>query len=86
MKLDFIKSVFSEPDGSGSSSRIMIAILIAFILGVGISLSTLIFNKKITIEQFDNYLSTGANFILTTCGPLYGMNKAADAYKNRQGQ
>jgi hypothetical protein len=86
MKIDFIRSAFSEPDGNGSSSRILIAILIAFTLGVGIAFSTLVFSKRVTIDQFEGYMSSGANFIITTCGPLYGINKVSDAYKNRPGQ
>ena len=40
--MNFFKSVFSEPDGSGSTSRVMIGLLTAFILGVGISFRVLV--------------------------------------------
>jgi hypothetical protein len=81
--MNFFKSVFSEPDGSGSTSRVMIGLLTAFILGVGISFSVLVCNKHITVEQFEGFLSNSSTFLLTTCGPLYGINKAADVMKGR---
>ena len=80
--MNFLKSVFSESDGSGSTSRVMIGLLTSFILGVGISFATSVHYKVITLEQFNNFLQTGSTFLLTTCGPLYGINKAADAWKN----
>jgi hypothetical protein len=79
----WIKSVYSEPDGSGSSTRIHITMLIAFILGVGISFGVATHQKRITIEQFNNFLSAGSTFIVTTCGPLYAANKTADWLKNK---
>ena len=84
--MNFLKSVFSESDGSGSASRVMIGMIVSFILGIGIAFSTLVCSHKITIEQFNDFLNKGGSFILTTCGPLYGINKAADAYKNNKGQ
>jgi hypothetical protein len=48
--LTWLRSVYSEPDGSGSSTRIHITALIAFVLGVGISFAVLVHNKVITIE------------------------------------
>ena len=60
--------------------------LIAFILGVGISFGVATHQKRVTIEQFNNFLNAGATFIVTTCGPLYAANKAADYLKNKNGQ
>jgi hypothetical protein len=72
---DFIKSVFSEPDGSGSSVRVVMGLVVAFILGIGVTFGVLVWRKTITIEQFDNFLTTGGEFILTVSGPLYGANQ-----------
>ena len=77
------KSIWSEPDGSGSSTRIHMTMLIAFILGIGISFGVATHQKRVSIEQFNNFLSAGATFIVTTCGPLYGANKVADYLKNK---
>lgn len=82
---EWLKSIWSEPDGSGSSTRIHMTALIAFILGIGISFGILTHQKRISIEQFDNFLSAGATFIVTTCGPLYAANKTADWLKNKNG-
>lgn len=81
--LGWIKSIWSEPDGSGSSTRVHITALIAFILGVGISFGIATHKNKFTMDQFDSFLVTAGTFIVTTCGPLYGMNKANDWLKNK---
>lgn len=80
---NWIKSAYSEPDGSASSTRISIAVLLSFVLGLGLAFGVATFHKMITMDQFNSYLSTAGIFIMTTCGPLYGINKAADAYKNK---
>jgi hypothetical protein len=79
----WLKSIWSEPDGSGSSTRVHMTMLIAFILGIGISFGVATHQKRVTIEQFNNFLNAGATFIVTTCGPLYAANKAADYLKNK---
>jgi len=84
--LTWLKSIWSEPDGSGSSTRVHMTMLIAFILGVGISFGVATHQKRVSIEQFNNFLNAGATFIVTTCGPLYAANKAADFLKNKNGQ
>ena len=78
---EWLKSIWSEPNGNGSSTRIHVTALVCFILGIGISFGIATHKKRITIEEFDNFLSAGATFLVTTCGPLYGMNKAADWLK-----
>lgn len=79
----WVRSIWSEPNGNGSSTRIIITAIISFIIGVGISFAVATNKKMITIEQFNNFLSSGGAFILTTCGPLYTANKAADWLKNK---
>ena len=81
--MNFWKSVFSEPDGSGSSTRIIMAAFVAFIIGVGCSFGIATHYKKFSIEQFDDFLTTASTFIVTTCAPLYGVNKLADFGKNK---
>ena len=79
----WVKSIYSEPDGSGSSTRIHITAFIAFIIGIGISFGVATHHKKFTLEQFDSFLTTASTFIVTTCGPLYAVNKTADFLKKR---
>jgi hypothetical protein len=71
----WLKSVYSESDGQGSSTRVHMAALICFILGVGVSFAVSVHHKYVSIEQFDSFLSAGATFIVTCCGALYGINK-----------
>lgn len=73
----WLKSVYSESDGSGSSTRVHMTALIAFIIGVGVSFSVSVHHGHITLEQFDSFLSAGATFIVTCCGALYGINKVS---------
>lgn len=79
----FLKSVFSESDGSGSSSRVLIALIICFTIGVGTFLCVELHNRRVTPEQLNNFLSTGGTFVTTTTGPLYLINKGADVMNNR---
>jgi hypothetical protein len=81
--LTWVRSIWSEPDGSGSSTRVHLTMITAFILGVGISFGVATHQKKITIDQFNQFLNAGGTFLVTTCGPLYAANKAADWLKNK---
>jgi hypothetical protein len=84
--MNWIRSIWSEPDGTGSSTRVHMTALIAFIIGVGLSFGIATHQKKVSIEQFNNFLSAGSTFLVTTCGPLYGANKVADYLKNKNSQ
>ena len=79
----WLKTVYSEPNGNGSSTRIIVGFVVAFIIGLGTAFGVGTYQKKFSMEQFDNFLITGGNFILTVGGPLYGVNKAADWLKNK---
>jgi hypothetical protein len=78
----FIKSIFSEPDGNGSSSRVLISMIVSFIVGVGIGFATRI-HQPITMTDFVTFLGAAGMFITTTVAPLYLINKGSDAYKNK---
>jgi hypothetical protein len=81
----WLRSVYSESDGNGSSTRLHIAAIFAFTLGCGISFAWLVHKKTITIEEFDAFLVSATAFITGTAGPLYGVNKLADwAKSNKQ--
>jgi hypothetical protein len=80
---NWIKTVYSEPNGNGSVTRILMQQIIAFILGVGIAFAVMTHQNKITMEQFNTFLGSGGTFIVTTCGAIYGVNKLADWAKNR---
>jgi hypothetical protein len=82
----WLRSVYSEPDGTGSSTRIHVSLLIAFVIAVGISFGVLVHHKEITVEQFDAFLGAAGAFLVATTGPLYGVNKLADWAKGRSNQ
>jgi hypothetical protein len=79
----WLKSVYSEPDGSGSSTRIHISLLTGFVIGIGISFAISVHHKLVTISEFNAFLGAASAFLIATAGPLYGLNKAADWLKNR---
>ena len=80
--MNWLRSVYSEADGNGSSARVHIGLIVIFTLGVGISFAVGVRHKTITLDQFDTFLSSASIFITSTCGSLYAMNKLADYGKN----
>jgi hypothetical protein len=76
--ISWLKSVFSESDGTGSSTRVSIGLLVSFVIGVGIAFCVGVHRKTITIAEFNAFLGAAATFLTATCGPLYGVNKLAD--------
>lgn len=74
----WLRSTYSESDGAGSSTRLHIGLLTVFVITVGVSFTHLVHLKVITMEQFNAFLGAGATFLVTTAGPLYGINKLAD--------
>lgn len=82
----WVKSVYSEPDGTGSSTRIHISLLIGFVISVGVSFGVLVHRHTISVEQFNSFLGAGAAFLAATTGPLYGVNKLSDWAKSKNQQ
>ena len=83
---DFFKwvgSIWSEDDGRGSSTRVNISVLIAFVVGVGTGFSVLVHKQHLTVDQFNAFLGAGATFLVTVTGALYGINKLADYANNK---
>ena len=80
--LSWIRSVYSESDGSGSSTRVHIGVILAFVIGVGVSFGVAANQKKITIDQFNSFLNTAGAFIVTTAGTLYGVNQIGNQVGN----
>lgn len=79
----FVKSILSGSDGTGSSTRLCMVSLVSFVIGVGVTLVCKL-HTPVTVLDIDNYLAAAGLFIATTCGPLYLINKGADAVKNSQ--
>ena len=80
--LVWLGSIWSESDGSGSTTRVLMTVLVSFIVGAGTSFTVATHQKIITIEQFNAFLSAGGSFIALTVPIIYGINKAADWANN----
>lgn len=77
--LGFIRSALSGSDGGVSSTRVLIVVTFAFVLGVGGGLAHGI-KYPITLPDFNAFLVSAGNFLATACSPLYLINKGAEAY------
>jgi hypothetical protein len=81
--LKWLRSVLSERDGTGSTTRVLMFVLvIAAIVWSSVLLHDA-HARKITIEQFNNYLGSIGQYLTITAGPLYATNKIADCVNNR---
>jgi hypothetical protein len=81
--ISWVKSVYSD-NGVGSSTRVHIGMIISFVLLVGISFSVAVHIHKISIEQFNNFLSSAGTFIVTTTTPLYAANQAGNWLQKKE--
>lgn len=81
-KLSFVRSMFSESDGSVSTTRIVIALVFAFIIGAGVTLVAKL-HTPVIASDINNFLSSAGMFITTTCAPLYAINKGADVMNKK---
>jgi hypothetical protein len=81
-KLGFARSMFSESDGTASSTRVCVAVIIAFIVGSGVTLIAKL-HTPVVVDDINKFLSSAGTFIMTTCTPLYGINKGADVMNKK---
>ena len=79
---NFLRSVLSEDDGSGSSTRLIMVMLVSFIVGVGSAFAFKV-HGPVTLAEYGQFLTSASAFIMATCGPLYLINKGADAINNK---
>ncbi len=88
--LIWLKSAYSDTDPKGnqigSSSRLHIGMIIAFVIGVGVSFSIATHQKIITIEQFNSFLGSAGTFTVVTTGALYSLNQLGSWAKNKTNQ
>jgi hypothetical protein len=80
----WLRSVYSEADGTGSSTRVHVGILVLFVVVVGSIFEHLVSHKVMTSDQFDAFLVSAGTFLATSCGVLYGSNKLADVFKKKE--
>lgn len=80
--LIWLRSVFSEKDGTGSSTRLNIAAVTGFSLGF---ITALLWKVRapITVAEFCQGVSAVGNFAMGFGGLLYGVNRAGNWLDNR---
>ncbi len=79
----WLVSVWSEADGTGSSSRLIISLLVLFIITVGVGFTIAVHKHSLAMNDFNSFLVTSGAFIVTTCTPLYAVNKGAAVMKGK---
>jgi hypothetical protein len=76
----------SESDGSGSTTRVLIFGLVIAAIAWSSILCFDAHKHKITVEQFNSYLSSIGQYLTVTATPLYAVNKTADVFNNKNKQ
>ena len=71
-----------ESDGSQSSTRLCIVLIVVFVLGV---ITALLFkiHAPISVAEFSQAVSALGVFAASVCGALYGINRFGEALDNR---
>lgn len=80
----WLRSVYSEADGTGSSTRVHVGLLVVFVVIVGFLFEHLVAHGVMKPEQFFAYLGVAGTFLATVCGVLYGTNKVADVMSKKK--
>ena len=79
---NYLRSMLSETDGTGSSSRVCVLLVIVFTLGFVAALLWKI-HAPVTVAEFSQAIGALTLFATGICGALYGINRAADVFNNR---
>lgn len=80
----YLNAAFCD-GGVPSSSRILIAVLVFFILGLTIGFAVSVHTHGITMDQFTNYLVQAGNFLWPNIAALYGINRLGGALDRKYG-
>ncbi len=78
----YIRTMLSESDGTGSSSRLCLLLVVVFTLGFVSALLWKI-HGPITAAEFSQAVGALTLFATGICGSLYGINRAAEVFNNR---
>lgn len=71
-ELSFLRSVLSEPDGSGSAARVLTSLVVIAAL---VWISFLVFTHK----SFPDFVGV-TTWVVTVASSLYGVNKVSTAF------
>jgi len=80
--LAFVRSWLSEADGTVSNARICVVIVIVFATGWMTVLLTKV-QGSVTVPELTAFVGQLGMYVSGICAALYGVNKFADAWKNR---
>ena len=80
--LGFVRSMLSEADGTVSNTRVCIVIVIAFASGWVTALVTKV-RGPVSLPELAAFVGQLGMYVSAICASLYGINKFADAWKNR---
>jgi hypothetical protein len=78
---EFIKQIFSESDGQGSMTRVLMFLVIACSLTL---LSIITVKNGFHLPDYDTLIGLAA-FDTAICGSLYGTNQAGDILSSIKG-
>lgn len=78
----YLRSMLSEKDGTGSSSRLCLVLVVVFTLGF---ISALVWkiHAPITVPDFCQAVGALGTFVLSTVGVLYGINRLGNFGDNK---
>jgi hypothetical protein len=79
---NYLRSMLSEADGTGSSTRLCVLLVIVFTLGFVAALLWKI-HAPVSVGEFCQAVSALTLFATGICGALYGINRAADVFNKR---
>jgi hypothetical protein len=71
-----------ESDGSKSSTRLCVVLIVVFVLGFITALLTKV-HAPITIAEFAQAVGALGTFCVAVCGALYGINRLGECLDNR---
>ena len=80
--LAFVSSMLSEADGTASTARVCILIVIAFASGWVTALVTKV-PGPVSLIDLAAFVGQLGMYVSAICVSLYGVNKFSDALKNR---
>lgn len=79
---NFLRSMLSESDGTGSSTRVCVLLVIVFTLGFVAALLWKI-HAPVSVGEFCQAVGALTLFAAGICGALYGINRTAEVFNNR---
>lgn len=81
--MNWLKSILSEPDGTGSSTRVHASLQVLLILCLSASFGYLVHKHTVSLGEFGNWMTCAGTYLTMVTGSSYGINKLADWAKSK---